>query len=201
MLSWITITKLGDTNVMLPAAALCVVWLVCGQAWRMALWWCLLFTAGLALVAATKIAFVGWGIGIQSLDFTGFSGHAMRAAAVMPVLLYFLLQKAAPLARTAGVVLGILFGVIIGVSRLAVHAHSVSEAVSGCVLGAMIALGFLWISRPLPKPVIHRWLIVLSLTPLMLAPMAEPAPTERWLEGIALYLSGHDKPFVRSDWK
>src|SRR5438445_2386701 len=110
MLIWMTITKLADTTVMVPVAAACAAWLVCGRAWRMALWWCLLFTMGLALVAATKIAFVGWGIGIRSLDFTGFSGHAMRASAVMPVLFYLLLQKAPPFARTSGVLLGIVFG-------------------------------------------------------------------------------------------
>lgn len=119
----------------------------------------------------------------------------------MPVLFYLLLQKAPPFARTSGVLLGIAFDVIIGVSRVAVHAHSVSEAVGGCVLGRMVGLGFIAIARTLPKPVLHRWLIALSLIALILAPMAEPAPTERWLERIALYLSGHDKSFVRNDWE
>ena len=30
---------------------------------------------------------IGWGIGWAPLDFTGFSGHAMFAAALMPLLL------------------------------------------------------------------------------------------------------------------
>jgi hypothetical protein len=197
MLSWMTITNLGGSAVMMPAAAVCAAWLVFARAWRMAFWWCLLFSAGMTLVAASKIAFIGWGIGIQSLDFTGFSGHAMRATAVMPVLFYLLLQKKGPLARTSGVALGIAFGVIIGVSRLVVHAHSVSEAVSGCVLGCMVSLGFIWSSSTSPNPVFHRWLIALSLITLIPAPMAEPVPAEQWLEAIALRLSGHDKPFGR----
>ncbi|MEB0165436.1 phosphatase PAP2 family protein, partial [Glaciimonas sp. CA11.2] len=124
-----SITRLADTTVMLPLAAACTVWLACGRAWRMAFWWCLLFALGLTLVAATKIAFIGWGIGIQALDFTGFSGHAMRTTAVMPVLFYLLLQKSSPTVRTLGVVLGIALGVLIGISRLAVQVHSVSEVV------------------------------------------------------------------------
>ena len=101
----------------------------------MALWWCQLFTAGMSLVVATKIAFIGWGIGIRSLDFTGFGGHSMRATVVIPVRFYLILQKAPPIARTSGVSLGTVFGVIIGISRLVVYAHSVSEAVAGCILG------------------------------------------------------------------
>ncbi|WP_246542337.1 phosphatase PAP2 family protein [Collimonas antrihumi] len=167
----------------------------------MTLLWCFLFTFGLVLVAVTKIAFVGWGIGIQSLDFTGFSGHAMRATAVMPVLFYLLLQKAPPLARLSGVILGFALGVIIGISRLVVHAHSVSEAVTGCLVGGMVALSFFWLSRSLPKPELHRWLIVLTLIPVFLTAQAKPAPTERWLNGVALYISGHDKPFARTDWE
>ncbi|MGS0742620.1 phosphatase PAP2 family protein [Glaciimonas sp. GG7] len=200
MFSWAAISNLADTNVLLPAAAVCAAWLLFGRAWRMSLLWSFLFATGLVLVAMTKIAFVGWGIGIRSLDFTGFSGHAMRATAVMPVLFYLLLQKAPPLARLSGVVLGLALGVIIGISRLVVHAHSVSEAVTGCLVGAVVALSFFWFSRSMPKPTLHRWLLVLTLIPVMLTVQAKPAPTERWLSGVALYVSGHDKPFVRADW-
>lgn len=163
----------------------------------MAFWWTLLFGLGLTLVAVSKIAFIGWGIGIQSLDFTGFSGHAMRTTAVMPVLFYLLSQKLPFLTRTAGVILGIALGVLIGISRLAIQVHSVSEVVSGCLLGAMVSIGFIWISRTLTKPVLRRWLIALSLIVLIPVPMANPAPTDHWLRIISLSLSGHKKPFER----
>lgn len=143
MVSWISITRLGGVNVMMPAAVAIGAWLVYGRAWRMALWWCLIFSTGLLLVVASKIAFIGWGIGIRSLDFTGFSGHSMCATAVIPVLFYLIFQKAPPLARASGVTLGILFGVMVAVSRLILHAHSMSEAVSGCVLGGIVSLTFI----------------------------------------------------------
>jgi hypothetical protein len=38
------------------------------------------------LVTATKMAFMGFGWGIASIDFTDMSGHAMLAAAIYPVL-------------------------------------------------------------------------------------------------------------------
>ncbi|QRX82858.1 phosphatase PAP2 family protein [Glaciimonas sp. PAMC28666] len=197
MFPWLGITKLADTTMMLPLAAACAVWMVCGGAWRMAFWWTLLFGLGLTVVAASKIAFIGWGIGIQSLDFTGFSGHAMRTTAVMPVLFYLLSQKLPLRTRTAGVILGIALGVFIGISRLAVQVHSVSEVISGCLLGALVSIGFIWTSRTLTKPVLRRWLIALSLIVLIPVPMAKPAPTDHWLQVISLSLSGHKKPFER----
>jgi membrane-associated phospholipid phosphatase len=201
MISWTNITSFGDTVVMMPAAAAIVAWLVIGRAWRMAFWWSVLFTAGLVLVVATKIAFIGWGLGIRALDFTGISGHAMRATAVFPVIVYLMLQKSAQGVRAWGVFAGVMLGVLLGISRIAVHAHSVSEAAAGCMLGAMVSLGFIWISRDLQKPALSRWLIAVSLLALLPTSNAKPAPTQSWMNGVALYLSGHDKPYDRAEWK
>jgi hypothetical protein len=200
MSTWIAITGLGGITVMAPAAAVITAWLLMGRAWRMAFWWCLLFTLGMALVVATKIAFIGWGIGIRELDFTGVSGHAMRATAVAPVLLYLLLQNATPAVRASGVLAGLGFGLLIRVSRLVLHAHSVSEAVAGWVLGSMLSLGFIWLSGGGRYSFSNRVLVVFSLMALLPLPYAEPAPTQRWLTDVALYLSGNDRPFVRTGW-
>lgn len=201
MIPWMKITSFGDSMVMMPAAAAIILWLVIGRAWRMAFWWSGLFTLGLVLVAATKIAFIGWGIGIRALDFTGISGHAMRATAVIPVIFYLMLQKSPPAMRTMGIGCGFLLGILLGVSRVEVQAHSISEAAAGCMLGAFISLGFMWISAPLRKPWLNRWLIALSLLALFPTSNAKPAPTQRWMKGVALYLSGHDRPYVREDWQ
>jgi membrane-associated phospholipid phosphatase len=198
MIPWIPITSLGDSVVTLPAAALILIWLLAGNAWRMAFWWSVLFTAGLLVVLASKVAFIGWGVGSVALDFTGISGHATRATAVLPVIVYLLLQRSSASIRWAGIFLGIGFGVLIGISRVVLNDHSVSEATSGCVLGAVLALAFMWLSRPLPKPSLNRWLIALSLLALLPTTHAEPAPTADWMNAVALYLSGRDKPYVRT---
>jgi hypothetical protein len=200
MIPWITITSLGGINVMAPAAAAITAWLLMGRAWRMAFWWCLLFTLGMMLVIATKIAFIGWGIGIRELDFTGFSGHSMRATAVAPVLFYLILQNATPTVRAAGVLAGLAFGLLVGISRLVLHVHSVSEAVSGWILGAILSMGFIWLAGRSRNFLSNRLLVVLSLIALLPLPYTEPAPTQRWLTGVALYLSGNDRPFVRTGW-
>jgi len=43
-----------------------------------------------AIVSASKLAFMGWGIGIRELDFTGFSGHSALFAVFWPIFLWLL---------------------------------------------------------------------------------------------------------------
>ncbi len=201
MISWSSITSLGGFSVMAPAAVAITAWLLLGRAWRLTAWWVFLFIGGMTLVVATKIAFIGWGLGIRSLDFTGFSGHVMRATAVAPVLIYLILQKTPGFVRAMGVILGLVFGAIIAVSRLEVHAHSVSESISGWVLGAMVSVGFIWILSKAPKVKLHPWFIILSLLALLVTPYLEPTPTQRWIINAALNLSGHETPYIRVTWK
>jgi len=59
MISWNHITGIGDTVVMMPAAAMIAAWLLPAGARRLAMSWCLMFGGALACVLATKIAPVG----------------------------------------------------------------------------------------------------------------------------------------------
>jgi membrane-associated phospholipid phosphatase len=201
MIPWTTITSFGDIAIMAPAALAIMGWLVLAGEQRLALRWGVLFAIGMALATATKIAFIGWGLGIRSLDFTGISGHAMRSAAVMPVLFYLILQRASPTIRRSGVVLGFLFALLVAVSRLRLHNHSLSEVVSGLLLGGAISLSFIRSAGTLQAHVLNRTRIVASLALLLVAPYAQPSPTQRWLTKATLYISGHDKPFMRASWK
>lgn len=185
---------------MAPAGMAITAWLALNRAWKLVMWWILLFIGGMGLVVATKIAFVGWGIGIRSLNFTGFSGHAMRATAVAPVFFYMLLEKNSRPYKIAGIITGLAFGVLISYSRLVVHAHSVSEAVTGCLLGGAIALVFIGIIDQC-KLELNRWVIVMSIAVLLASPSIPPAPTQRWITVTALYLSGHSSPYTRANWR
>jgi hypothetical protein len=89
---WYQITVLGGLNVTALGALAIAVWLGAARCWRLALAWCLLFGAAMLLTVASQVVFLGWGIGIQSIDFAGFSGHATRAAAVFPVAFFLLLE-------------------------------------------------------------------------------------------------------------
>lgn len=96
-LAWRFITRLGEAQLLLPPLALVLAWF----RWRLGARPVVLAWTGAIGVAAfittvTKVAFLGWGVGSAELDFTGISGHAMFAAAVLPVL------AAAAVATTPG---------------------------------------------------------------------------------------------------
>lgn len=202
MISWLTITRLAGMTVTAPVAMAIAAFLVVEGERRLALLWCLLFAAGLGLVVMTKIAFIGWGVGIGSFDFTGASGHTMRATALAPVVLYLLLHKASRSMRMIGILTGLAFGVLIGISRLALHAHSVSEAVAGWLLGTLVGLGFIGLAGPLQRPVLNPGRVAGGMVALLLlAAFARPFPTQAWLTKASLFIAGHDKPFVRTGAK
>ncbi len=189
-------------SVLGPAGVAIAVWLLVSRQWRLVLGWSLWYGGGMLLVVLSKLAFIGWGLGSAEFDFTGFSGHAMRAGAVFPVLMYVVLQRAPRSWRLAGVLFGVAYAVLVAISRVVVHAHSVSEAVSGCVLGLAMALGFMWQARGAVNFAVSHALALASLAIMVLITFkAEPMPTEDWLQKIALHLSGHERIFSRADWK
>ena len=199
---WNGISFAADMSVMGPAGVAIALWLLVSRQWRLVLSWSLWYGGGLALVVLSKLAFMSWGVGSSALDFTGFSGHAMRAGAVFPVLMYVLLQRAEPRWRNAGVLIGVAFAVLVAISRVVVQAHSVSEAVSGCVLGLALALGFMWNARGVVNFAVSHALALASLVLMVaLSFKAEPMPTEQWLQKLAMVLSGHERVFSREDWK
>ena len=199
---WNAISFTADMAVLGPAGVAIAVWLLVSKQWRLVLSWSLWYGGGMLLVVLSKLAFIGWGLGSAEFDFTGFSGHAMRAGAVFPVLMYVVLQRAPRSWRLAGVLFGVAYAVLVAISRVVVHAHSVSEAVSGCVLGLAMALGFMWQARGAVNFAVSHALALASLALMVLITFkAEPMPTEDWLQKIALRLSGHERIFSRADWK
>lgn len=187
--------------VMGPAGLAIGIWLAADGNWRLAWRWSLLFGAGMALVVATKVAFIGWGIGLSSVEFAGISGHAMRAGAVLPVAFFVILKNVRSPWRDCGVVAGVALALLVSVSRVIVRAHSVSEVVCGSLLGLLLAFAFIRYAGAAREAVVSRTLVLLSLCALMLTPKSEPVPTEKWMTVLALHLSGHPRPFERSHWK
>lgn len=192
MISWAVFTKLADTNFTMPVAALLVVWLAGARAWRPFFQWCLLFGTGILLVVATKIAYIGWGIGIASIDFKGFSGHAMRAAALAPPVAYFLTQRQTFRVRQFGLLIGVGFAIGICISRLVLGVHSISEAISGLLLGLAIAFSFILICNQRPVIACNPRFLVMGMIFLLPILAAKPAPTSSWIEKTAIHLVGEE---------
>jgi len=198
---WYAITNLGGAGLTVPLALAIALWLAAGYSLRLAASWLLLIGAAIGLVTATKIAFLGWGVGIRELDFTGVSGHAMLSTAVYPVGFFLMLPRVRRTWRIVGVVVGLATGVAVGLSRIVLDAHSPSEAVAGCVVGALTALAFVgygWDAQPTRLSALA---VTASLAAITVALHSVHLPTHRWLTHLALTVSGHPQPYVRARWK
>lgn len=197
---WHVLSLAGSLAVTGPIGVAIAVFLIAGRQWRLMLAWVALFGVGMALVVITKIAFMGWAIGVESVQFAGFSGHAMRATAVYPVAGYLLLRSSGAWARWLGAGAGVLLSIMIAVSRVPVLAHSVSEAVTGAILGLLVAAAFIWYANREQRWAMSRMFAVLCLPIVLVAPRVEPIPAEAWIEQAAMYLSGRDRPYTRAIW-
>ncbi|WP_332309123.1 phosphatase PAP2 family protein [Candidatus Burkholderia verschuerenii] len=198
---WVSITALGGVGVMAPVALAVAAWLMVGYRWKYACAWLGLLGGADALVALTKIAFIGWGVGVRAWDFTGISGHALMSTAVLPVALFVALLPTRGIVRGTGVALGLFAGVVVGVSRVVLNAHSVSEVVAGCALGAVVALAFVLIAWRAESGKLSPTPVAASLAVVVIALHGVPVPTQHWITVIALDLSGHERPYVRARWK
>jgi hypothetical protein len=200
---WYLTSSIGGASVTVPLALAIALWLALGYSVRLALGWVALIAGAALVVTVTKLAFMGWGIGVRELDFTGLSGHAMMSTAVYPVAAFLVLLPARAGARLAGLAVGFCIGVAISFSRVVVEAHSPSEAIAGCVMGAVVALLFVrvaWHVAPGRSP-LSALPVLTSLVVLVVAFHNVHVPTHRWVENIALKVSGHARPFVRARWK
>ena len=196
---WHALAAFGDSSVLLPCGALVALVLLpristrklCGA------WLALLVGTG-AIVAATKVLYMGWGFGLASVDFTGLSGHAALSFLVWPVT-FFLFFGQARTARALAAAAATALAAAVSVSRLQTHAHSVSEVVLGGILGGGISSFYLVHYRRILQTVApRRWLAVILAVPLVIG-YVHAAPTESILAALARALSGHSYVYTRAD--
>ncbi|MEK8051705.1 phosphatase PAP2 family protein [Ideonella sp. DXS22W] len=199
--AWHLLTRLGEAQLLLPLMALAVLWLLRrpGQA-RTALGWLAATALAATLTTASKVAFLGYGWGLPALDFTGFSGHAMFAAAVWPPLLRLAVTAWWPARGGAGSLAGYGLAALVAVSRVAVGAHSWSEVLSGAALGGL-ASGAVLLAGHWPRQAgagLVRGAALALGGLLALGVAAAPAPrTHDWVTRLALATSGRAAPFHR----
>ena len=198
---WMFLTRWGNSLLLLPAAAC-----ICLGAWsvgdrRVAVRWALCFGAAVLLVLTTKVAFLGWGIGVRRLDFTGISGHGTLAASVLPMFAWWLTRERSAATRRAAVLAAVALALFIGVSRVVLSTHSIAEVVAGLALGALVA----WTSIPRERGPrgggAFRWAVLAGLLMLGLVPGPGNSDDAHGLVvRIALQLSGRSQPYSREAW-
>lgn len=198
MQPWMAITAFGDSAVLLPCAALMLLWLwvlpdTRALAWR----WGALFLGVAGLVIASKLAFMAWGWGIRRLDFIGLSGHSAMAAAVWPALFALAYGSSSRRWRWLATGCGLLLALLVAVSRLMLHVHSAAEVVSGFLVGAAAVLLFLcrhderWQLRG------RGWLLVISVALMLPLVYGHRFPTEHILRLVAQQLSLDHSVYTR----
>jgi len=210
-LFWLAVTRLGEAQILLPAFVAGALWLAFARpagaygrlaqgsphahdhpARRSALRWVGGITATTLATTASKVAFLGFGVGIAAVDFTGFSGHSMYSWAILPVL-------GAVVAGRRGVAAGAALAVLITWSRVSLGAHSWSEAASGMALG--VAAAGWTLADYLAHPGAVRtpwWLPLLIVAWLAVLPVkAPPSRTHGLVVSIALKMSGRHRPYTR----
>jgi PAP2 superfamily len=160
----------------------------------------LLGFAAVVVTAASKIAFIGWGIGWPEANFTGISGHAMFATAVYPpLLLCALTARQARTGRRWATAAGGLIALLVGMSRVEIGAHSISEVLAGWLVGGIAAIFPLafsrWPREPISLVIPAAMTLWLLLTPGGVAALQTHSAVTR----LALYVSGRDLPYTRDD--
>lgn len=195
-MTWMTLIHLGDLSLVLPAAAALTAWLLGVRAWRMALWWSVLFALGMGLVGVSKIAFMGWGSGLPALDFKALSGHATGVTAVLPLLFFLLLKRRGARLRAAGVATGLVLGVLMAVLLVAFGQHTPVEAMAGWSIGATVSVSAIRLAGELPPAPPSRALPCVGLVFLGSALLIQSLPVGYWMIRVALALSGNVRPFA-----
>jgi membrane-associated phospholipid phosphatase len=210
---WFAITDCGDSALLLPLMAwMALSLLLFPGDRRLGLRWIAAVGATGAVVALSKLLFMGWGIGAGlPWDYTGFSGHTALSMLTWPTLAVLLARHRGYRQQQWALALGLLLGLSIAVSRLIVKAHSPCEVILGAALALLVGA---WFQRDLrrgdagaamavPSPPLPRaetrqvLLLAAGWAALMLFCYGRVFPSQHVLKELALWCSGRTDVFTR----
>jgi membrane-associated phospholipid phosphatase len=149
---WSKLFHLGDLSLTLPTGVAIAAWLVAARAWRAAVGWSIVFGVALALVAATKVAFIGWATGLPALGYKAVSGHATGFTAAFPTLCWLLCRRCAPSVRAGAAVLALGLGVAVAAALVRAGEHTPAEAIAGWCIGMAAFLCAIHLAGNVPAP-------------------------------------------------
>ncbi|HCW99698.1 MAG TPA: hypothetical protein DHT39_13145, partial [Pantoea sp.] len=181
---WRTLTYFGDSMLLIPTAVIIALILPWKSDNRRTVWyWLLAFGLAGLLVSLSKILFLGFGIGSARFNFTGFSGHSAMSATLWPVMLWLVSGRWPTLLRLLAIGVGYLIPLMVGFSRLVMHAHSASEVATGLLLGFTLSSAFLLSQRRTAlKGFSWPQVGAAFLVPLLLMGHGRVATTQQFLE-------------------
>ncbi len=157
------LTDFADQAVAIPLATVVAFGLaLCGW-WRGLLAWLLVVPGVLGLMGFLKFLFYS----CATLDVTGIqspSGHTAVAAAIYGGMLVLLLRGRLPDAVVFAVPPAL--AIVVGITRIAVHAHVLAEVVAGGAVGLVGAAMLAALAGPRP-PLRRNWPIWIGATVVM----------------------------------
>jgi len=197
--AWKAVTDFGDSALLLPCVLLVALWLFASlRSVRVAAVWLGYCGLAVAIIALTRLAYMGWHIGIPGVDFTGLSGHTTLSFLVWLVLLFLMLGRSR-VSRVLALAGGIILASLIAVSRIEVHSHSLSEVIGGAVVGISLSAIYLRAHRRLfPLRLPRSRFLVTLMVPLLLG-YGRIMPSEHMLRSVSVALSGHGWVYTRHD--
>ncbi|MGG6175398.1 phosphatase PAP2 family protein [Pantoea allii] len=198
---WKTLTYFGDSMLLIPTAVIIALILPWKSDNRRTVWyWIMAFGLAGLVVCVSKILFLGFGIGSARFNFTGFSGHSAMSATLWPVMLWLISGRWSSRWRVFAIGVGYLIPLMVGLSRLVIHAHSISEVLTGLLLGFTLSTAFLLSQRQTAlKGFSWPQIAAALLVPVLLLGHGRIATTQQFLEQFSARLAGMEKPYTRAD--
>ena len=196
---WQLITHLGSSSLLIPIMVITVINLWLSNQKQVAYLWMVTLGLAITFTTITKVMFFGWGIGIALLDFTGVSGHTLLATSIYPILFYSAYGGAQTKFRNIGLWFGIVLSLLVGTSRIAIGAHSMSEVIPAWILGMLVCALVLDAMNYQRQRLAYLQVMVLVCLLVFGSIMPNYIPTHDMEIELALLMSGRDEPYTRSD--
>lgn len=191
---WSELLHLGDLSLTVPAAGAVAAWLLAAGARRAAVGWCLVFGLALALVAATKIAFLGWDTRLPALDFKAVSGHAASFTTVFPTLVFLLLRPCRMTVRLATAAATLALGGLVAAALVHAGEHTAAEAFAGWLIGAGASVCAICLVGNVAAPPAGIAVVSCAAACIAIVWALKRAPLGYWMVKVALALSGNTHP-------
>jgi membrane-associated phospholipid phosphatase len=187
------VTGLGDAALLLPAAAVFVLYLVRMRAWpAVAAWISALALCAVTTVAA-KMVFHACGAQFPALAMRSPSGHTSLSTTFYCCGALALAAQQSRGRRLAALCVAMAVAVAIAASRVVLHAHTLEEVVAGLSIGLVCVAFFALSNRPRAIGVIGWRLPIATVLALALLTHGYHVNLERFLDRVSdrLQLAGH----------
>ena len=143
------VTDFADQAVILPLVAAILLILLAQRRWHVAAAWMLAVPGVLGTLLLLKVTCYacGWllpALGADQLDLRSPSGHVASAAVVCSGVVALQAGRLRVGATLAALAAALTAAAVIGVTRVQLGAHSISEVVVAAAVGAAGAVAFTW---------------------------------------------------------